>query len=103
MSKTGVVGAGTMGNGIAHVFAQTGHDVVLIDAEASALERALATIGKNLDRLVKKEKMSENDAYAKLWVKDRHSMASFISKPLCPDWWSPFQWSTDSKLPREMC
>jgi 3-hydroxybutyryl-CoA dehydrogenase len=64
--KVAVIGGGTMGNGIAHVFAQTGHEVVLIDAEASALERALATIGKNLDRLVKKEKLSDDDAKAAL-------------------------------------
>jgi 3-hydroxybutyryl-CoA dehydrogenase len=64
--KVAVIGGGTMGNGIAHVFAQTGHEVVLIDAEASALERALATIGKNLDRLVKKEKLSADDAEAAL-------------------------------------
>ncbi len=64
--KVAVIGGGTMGNGIAHVFAQTGHDVVLIDAQASALERAAATIEKNLARLVKKEKISEEDAQSTL-------------------------------------
>jgi 3-hydroxybutyryl-CoA dehydrogenase len=49
-----VVGAGTMGNGIAHVAAQHGKDVVLVDVAQDALERALATIAKNLDRQVKK-------------------------------------------------
>jgi 3-hydroxybutyryl-CoA dehydrogenase len=54
MNRAAVVGAGTMGNGIAHVFAQHGWDVALIDTSAPALERALATIRGNLDRQVKK-------------------------------------------------
>jgi 3-hydroxybutyryl-CoA dehydrogenase len=54
MSRAAVVGAGTMGNGIAHVFAQHGWDVALIDTSAPALERALGTIRANLDRQVKK-------------------------------------------------
>jgi len=49
-----VIGAGTMGNGIAHVFAQAGFAVTLIDVSATQLEKALATIGKNLDRQVSK-------------------------------------------------
>ena len=49
-----VIGAGTMGNGIAHVFAQAGFSVTLIDVSATQLEKALATIGKNLDRQVSK-------------------------------------------------
>jgi 3-hydroxybutyryl-CoA dehydrogenase len=49
-----VVGGGTMGNGIAHVFAQHGHDVALIDVSDAVLERARVTIGANLDRQVKK-------------------------------------------------
>ncbi len=52
--RAAVVGAGTMGNGIAHVFAQTGWDVALIDTVPSALERALGTIRTNLERQVKK-------------------------------------------------
>ena len=44
--KVTVIGAGTMGNGIAHVFAQAGHDVVMMDRSADALERALATMGR---------------------------------------------------------
>jgi 3-hydroxybutyryl-CoA dehydrogenase len=56
-----VIGAGTMGNGIAHVFAQSGHEVVLMDRSPEALERALATVGKNLDRMVAKEKITEAD------------------------------------------
>jgi 3-hydroxybutyryl-CoA dehydrogenase len=54
MSKVAVVGAGTMGNGIAHVFAQHGWDVTLIDVSQDALASGLATIKKNLERLEKK-------------------------------------------------
>ncbi len=54
MSNVAVVGAGTMGNGIAHVFAQHGWDVTLVDLEPEALERALKTISTNIERLVKK-------------------------------------------------
>lgn len=50
-----------MGNGIAHVFAQTGFNVHLVDVSEDALERAVATIGKNLDRMIKKEKITEAD------------------------------------------
>lgn len=64
--RVAVIGAGTMGNGIAHVFAQSGHDVSLIDVNAAALERALATINRNLDRLVAKEKISVDDKAATL-------------------------------------
>ncbi len=56
-----VLGAGTMGNGIAHVFARSGFDVILCDVDAPALERALATIGANLKREVKKGKIAESD------------------------------------------
>ena len=59
MKKIAVIGAGTMGNGIAHVFAQNGYEVNLIDVSKSALERALDTITKNLMRLLKKEKIDE--------------------------------------------
>ncbi|NOT52770.1 MAG: 3-hydroxybutyryl-CoA dehydrogenase [Chitinophagaceae bacterium] len=50
-----VIGAGTMGNGIAHVFAQHGFKVTIVDVSLSQLDRALVTIGKNLDRMVAKE------------------------------------------------
>ncbi len=50
-----------MGNGIAHVFAMKGYKVQLVDIAEAALERAMATIGKNLDRMVRKEKISETD------------------------------------------
>jgi 3-hydroxybutyryl-CoA dehydrogenase len=59
IQRVGVVGAGTMGNGIAHVFARAGYEVVLCDIEQKFLDRALATIGKNLDREVAKSKISE--------------------------------------------
>ena len=54
-----VIGAGTMGNGIAHVFAQHGFSVTLIDVSAPQLEKALATIGKNLERQVAKGTLTE--------------------------------------------
>ncbi|NQX92400.1 MAG: 3-hydroxybutyryl-CoA dehydrogenase, partial [Flavobacteriales bacterium] len=66
MKNITVIGAGTMGNGIAHVFAQSGFDVTLVDIRQEALDRALATIGKNLDRLIKKERISEEDKNATL-------------------------------------
>jgi 3-hydroxybutyryl-CoA dehydrogenase len=54
-----VLGAGTMGNGIAHVFARVGYKVILSDVEQRFLDRALDTIGKNLDREIKKGKLAE--------------------------------------------
>src|ERR1041384_1744188 len=51
-----VLGAGTMGNGIAHVFARAGYNVLLRDVDQTFLERALDTIGKNLNREIKKQK-----------------------------------------------
>jgi len=61
MKNISVIGAGTMGNGIAHVFAQNGFNVNLIDISQSSLEKAITTITKNLDRMLKKEKISETD------------------------------------------
>jgi 3-hydroxybutyryl-CoA dehydrogenase len=58
MKNIAVIGAGTMGNGIAHVFAQSGYNVTLIDLSQDALERALSTITKNLDRQLAKEKIT---------------------------------------------
>ena len=55
-----------MGNGIAHVFAQSGYKVNLVDISQDALDRAVATISKNMDRLIKKEKISEADKAAAL-------------------------------------
>lgn len=56
-----VLGAGTMGNGIAHVFAKSGYAVILRDVEQRFLDRALDTIGKNLDREIKKGKVAASD------------------------------------------
>lgn len=61
MKNISVIGSGTMGNGIAHVFAQSDFNVSLIDINEAALEKAIATISKNLDRMVQKEKISEAD------------------------------------------
>lgn len=61
MKNISVIGAGTMGNGIAHVFAQHQHQVTLIDVSPAALEKALATIASNLDRMVKKESIKAED------------------------------------------
>src|SRR5258706_2147048 len=54
-----VLGAGTMGNGIAHVFARAGDNVILRDVQEGFLQRGMETIGKNLDREVKKGKLTE--------------------------------------------
>ncbi len=54
-----VLGAGTMGNGIAHVFARSGYKVILRDVEQRFLERGMETIGKNLEREIKKGKIAE--------------------------------------------
>ncbi|MDC1374604.1 MAG: 3-hydroxybutyryl-CoA dehydrogenase [Polaribacter sp.] len=59
MKNIAVIGAGTMGNGIAHTFAQFNYNVQLIDVSQLALEKGIATISKNLDRMVAKEKISE--------------------------------------------
>ncbi|REE81739.1 3-hydroxybutyryl-CoA dehydrogenase [Lutibacter oceani] len=59
MKNIAVIGAGTMGNGIAHVFAQNNYNVNLIDISQEALEKGLATITKNLDRLLVKEKITD--------------------------------------------
>lgn len=62
--KITVVGAGQMGNGIAHVFAQGGHQVTLVDIAQSSLDKALATIAKNMDRQVAKGTMAEAEKEA---------------------------------------
>ena len=61
MQNISVIGAGTMGNGIAHIFAQQGFTVNLIDTQAHQLEKALVTISKNLDRQITKGSLSETD------------------------------------------
>ncbi|MCB0790515.1 MAG: 3-hydroxybutyryl-CoA dehydrogenase [Flavobacteriales bacterium] len=66
MKKISVIGAGQMGNGIAHVLAQYGHPVILIDIAQANLDKALATIAKNLDRQVAKELITAVDRQATL-------------------------------------
>ena len=66
MKNIAVIGAGTMGNGIAHTFAQSGFKVQLIDISEESLKRGLATITKNLDRMVAKERISQADKTATL-------------------------------------
>jgi len=66
MKNIAVIGSGTMGNGIAHTFAQFGYHVALIDISQAALEKALATISKNLDRIVAKGTITESDKAATL-------------------------------------
>ena len=66
VERAGVVGAGTMGNGIAHVFALAGMDVTLVDVDPGALEEALETIRSNLGRQVRKEAVEQGDAEAAL-------------------------------------
>lgn len=61
MKNVAVIGAGTMGNGIAHTFAQYDYKVQLIDVSQDALDKGIATITKNLDRMVAKEKITEAD------------------------------------------
>ena len=61
MKNVAVIGAGTMGNGIAHTFAQCGFKVQLIDVSEIALKKGMETISRNLDRMVSKEKISESD------------------------------------------
>jgi 3-hydroxybutyryl-CoA dehydrogenase len=61
MKNIAVIGAGTMGNGIAHTFAQFNYKVHLIDISQGSLDKGIATISKNLDRMVAKEKISEAD------------------------------------------
>ena len=66
MQKVGVIGAGTMGNGIAHVFAKSGYDVTLVEVEQRFLDRGIDTITKNLEREVSKNKITAEDKTAAL-------------------------------------
>ncbi len=61
IKTVGVLGAGTMGNGIAHIFARRGYRVILRDVEKRFLDRGLEAIAKNLDREVKKGKLAEDE------------------------------------------
>ena len=64
--RVGVIGAGTMGNGIAHVFAKSSYDVILCEVKQSYLDRGLATIRKNLEREVEKKKLTPEESAAAL-------------------------------------
>jgi 3-hydroxybutyryl-CoA dehydrogenase len=64
--KVAVIGAGTMGNGIVHVFAQNGYDVTMVDVRREALDGALSTIAGNMDRQIKKGALQEADREAAL-------------------------------------
>lgn len=66
IKRVGVLGAGTMGNGIAHVFARSSYSVLLCDVERRFLDRALETITKNLDRELAKNKITSDDKVATL-------------------------------------
>jgi len=80
MKNITVIGAGTMGNGIAHVFAQSGYEVQLVDISEKALEKAVATITRNLDRMVAKEKISEADKNKALsMLKTQTDMSAGVS------------------------
>ena len=81
IGTVGVVGAGQMGNGIAHVMALAGYDVRLNDVSAEALDKALATIRKNMERQVSREKITQ-DA-----MEDRSRRASRPSRASRP--WAP--------------
>jgi 3-hydroxybutyryl-CoA dehydrogenase len=74
MKNIAIIGAGTMGNGIAHTFAQFDYKVQLIDISEVALQKGMATITKNLDRMVAKEKISEADK-----VKTLSNISTFTS------------------------
>lgn len=73
MSKVAVIGSGTMGNGIAHVMAQYGHDVTLVDVNEAALDQARSTIERNLGRQVKKEIIAADEQQQ---ILDRITMTS---------------------------
>jgi hypothetical protein len=83
--KVAVVGAGTMGNGIVHVFAQNGYDVTMIDVREDALEKALATIGGNMDRQIRRARSSEEDKSTPRW-------GASAPPPTSPRWPTPTWW-----------
>ena len=66
IKKIGVIGGGTMGNGIAHVAAQHGYEITLVDVNDEYLNNAMTVIARNLDRMIKKEKITEQDKKATL-------------------------------------
>lgn len=66
IKRVGVIGAGTMGNGIAHVFAKSGYEVVLVETQQAALDRGLQTIRSNMEREVAKNKITAENSDASL-------------------------------------
>ncbi|WP_188370684.1 3-hydroxybutyryl-CoA dehydrogenase [Muriicola marianensis] len=81
MKNVTVIGAGTMGNGIAHVFAQQQFEVILVDISESALEKGMSTIRKNLDRMLQKEVIEEKTIRATLErLKTSTDLRSAVSK-----------------------
>jgi 3-hydroxybutyryl-CoA dehydrogenase len=81
INKVAVIGAGTMGNGIAHVFAQAGYSVTLIDVSAPQLEKAIATITKNFDRQVTKGIVTEEQKQTALSnITTQTDLATGVSK-----------------------
>jgi len=65
IKTVGIIGAGTMGNGIAHIFSKGGFNVVLCDVQQPLLDKAIATIGKNMDREVAKGKKTAEEKAAR--------------------------------------
>jgi 3-hydroxybutyryl-CoA dehydrogenase len=61
MKNITIIGAGTMGNGIAHTFAQNNYNVTIVDISQVNLDKAITTITKNLDRMLAKEKITNDD------------------------------------------
>ena len=78
---TAVVGGGTMGNGIAHIFAMSGYPVVLIDVDQSVLDRSLSSISKNLDRQIKKELITTEQKEQTLKRIETASQLEFKNNP----------------------
>ncbi|MEY3793406.1 MAG: hypothetical protein RLZZ521_734, partial [Pseudomonadota bacterium] len=64
IQTVGIIGAGTMGNGIAQACAVSGVNVVMVDISEAAVAKGIATVGSSLDRLIKKEKMTEAEKTA---------------------------------------
>lgn len=75
--KVAIIGAGQMGNGITQVFAAKGHQVVMIDLNQAALDKGLSTISNSLDRLIRKERLTEDDKVA---ILDRITLSSELEK-----------------------
>jgi len=88
-----VLGAGTMGNGIAHVFARCGYTVILRDVEESFLDRARDSIAKNLDREVKKGKIAEGDKAKIISRVHATTDLSQLRAPISPSKRCPNAWT----------